>query len=312
MSQHRVLLIEHQAHLCIDLGRLVIRRTGQDDVFILPADIAVLCLHHPAITLSAQALQTLSGEGAVVLLTDSKHQPLAQVYPLLAPMRQTLRLFQQWQLDGHALRGVIWQQLIRGRLLGEAAVLKALGQKGHLYLQRLADKVMPADESQCEGQGARHYWKHLFTERFIRAKQGADDAINSRLNFGYAVLRSMIARSLACAGLNGSLGMGHRNMQNPFNLADDLIEPYRFIVEWQVARDMPLTSGQPFDGAARKALLQVLTLEIPLPDGSYRLTSAIDATVDSLVRVLEALDAGKPHQPLVLPEYDAWASMAGA
>jgi CRISPR-associated protein Cas1 len=106
-----------------------------------------------------------------------------------------------------------------------------LGKKGTFFLERLANKVQPGDSDQCEGQGARHYWKHLLSEGFRRSKQGATDLLNARLNFGYAVLRSLIARNLACAGLNGCLGVGHCNQQNPFHLADDLIEPYRFLVE---------------------------------------------------------------------------------
>lgn len=85
MSEHRVLLIEHQAYLSIDLGRLCIRRPQQENEFVLPADIAMLCLHHPAITVTAHTLQTLSKEGAIVLVTDDQHLPLAQVYPPACP-----------------------------------------------------------------------------------------------------------------------------------------------------------------------------------------------------------------------------------
>jgi CRISPR/Cas system-associated endonuclease Cas1 len=85
MSEHRVLLIEHQAYLSIDLGRLCIRRPQQENEFVLPADIAMLCLHHPAITVTAHTLQTLSQEGAIVLVTDDQHLPLAQVYPCFPP-----------------------------------------------------------------------------------------------------------------------------------------------------------------------------------------------------------------------------------
>ncbi|MFC6691063.1 CRISPR-associated endonuclease Cas1 [Pseudomonas lini] len=83
--------------------------------------------------------------------------------------------------------------------------------KGTLFLERLANKVQPGDSDRCEGQGARHYCKHLLLEGFQRSKQSATDQLNARLNFGYAMLRSLIARNLACAGLNGCLGIGRCN-----------------------------------------------------------------------------------------------------
>jgi CRISPR-associated protein Cas1 len=127
-------------------------------------------------------------------------------------------------------------------------------------------------------RGTRHYWSHLFEGKFRREKEGAEDAINARLNFGYAVLRSMVARSLAMAGLNQALGLGHRSTENPFNLADDFIEPYRFVVEHQVA------SGEfgEFNGAARKQLLVFVEQEIRFKAGTYRLPAAIAETVTSL------------------------------
>ncbi|MBV7552010.1 type II CRISPR-associated endonuclease Cas1 [Pseudomonas sp. PDM28] len=306
MSEHRVLLIEHQAYLSIDLGRLCIRRPQQESVFVLPSDIAVLCLHHPAITLTVHTLQTLSQEGAIVLVMDDRHQPLAQVYPLLAPMRQTLRLLQQIKLQQSPWRGIVWQRLVQARLRGEAAVLRSLGKKGALFLERLAEKVQPNDSSQCESQGARHYWKHLLPEGFQRNKQGAIDPLNVRLNFGYAVLRSLIARSLACAGLNGCLGVGHCNQQNPFNLADDFIEPYRFLIEWRVAHQLEVNGQHPFDAHTRKHLAQFMADVLPMPRGDYRLPAAIESTVDSWVQTLDAIHAGRHPSTIMLPEYERW------
>lgn len=312
MAEHRILLIEHQAWLSVELGRLCIRRPQQAPVHVLPADIDVLCLHHPAITLTGQAMQVLSAAGAIILLTDEQHQPLAQVYPLLAPMRHTLRLWQQLRLHESAWRGLLWQQLVQGRLRGQAAVLRRQRRKGALFLERLAERVEPGDSSQCEGRGARHYWKHLFGADFVRGKQGASDPLNARLNYGYAVLRSLITRSLALAGLNGSLGVGHYSQQNPFNLADDLIEPWRCLVEDRVLRQWQACPQAPFDGKARKQLLEFIGAEVPLHSGGYRLPAAIERLVDGWVAVLDRLDKGDERKPqLELMEYRLWASTDG-
>ncbi len=139
---------------------------------------------------------------------------------------------------------------------------------------------------------------------------GARDPLNARLNYGYAVLRSMIARSLAMAGLNGSLGVGHCNQQNPFNLADDLIEPWRCVVEDRVLAEFEADPGADFDGQARKRLLQFILAEVPLRTGDFGLPAAIVKMVNDWVFALErhAQGAAQPPQLDVL-EFRQWASL---
>ena len=283
MSEHRILLIENPASLSIDIGRLRIRRDGFDDSFVLPKDIAVLCLHHHTIQISVQALRCLAEAGASVLVTDEIHHPCAWFLPQVGNGDLVRRLRQQMALDNHETKGKLWQALVQARLNTQAVNLRVLNRKGALRLERLAQEVQAADKTKCEGQGAKHYWAHLFEEDFSREKQGAEDTINARLNFGYAVLRSMIARSLVLAGLNPALGLGHCSMENPFNLADDFIEPYRFVVEQHVAKSH---TGE-FNNQARKEMLGFVTQEIKLNGAGYRLPAAINESVASFVRILD-------------------------
>ena len=287
MAEHGILLIENPAHLKIDTGRLCIERSNQPVVFILPEDIDVLCLHHPVITISFAALQTLTEAGTVILLTDTRHQPLGMLYPLKTHARQSLRLRQQIKLEQTDYPSRLWQHIIQVRIQSQAATLRALRAKGALYLERLSPKVKPGDKSNHEGQATRHYWKHLFEQKFRRTKQGAQDGINSKLNFGYAVLRSLIARQLAVMGLNLGLGIGHRSSENPFNLADDFIEPYRYLVESCVATMDKETLDKPMKGESKRKLLSFVTHTVPMHDGDYRLTGAVEATIDSYCRILD-------------------------
>jgi CRISPR-associated protein Cas1 len=300
MSDHRVLLIENPAQLSIDLGRLRIRREGFQDVHVLPSDIAVLCLHHHAIRLSVHALCALAEAGASVVVTDASHHPCAMLLPAWNNGSLVRRLRRQIWLDGAPEKTVLWQRIVQVRLRTQAANLRALGRKGSLRLERLAEQVLPGDSGKCEGQGARHYWSRLFPAGFRREKRGAADPVNARLNFGYAVLRAAIARALAQAGLNPALGLGHDNLENPFNLADDFIEPYRFAVERHVVQ---LDEWGEFDSGARKNVLRFMGMEIVMGKSSYRLPSAIAETVASFVRFLEA-----PKTHLLLPEDAAAAS----
>ncbi|MCX8518543.1 MAG: type II CRISPR-associated endonuclease Cas1, partial [Methylophilaceae bacterium] len=253
----------------------------------------VLCLHHHSIKISVQALQNLAEAGASVLVTDAVHHPCAWLLPQVGNGDLVRRLHQQILLDNSEIKGVLWQTLIKARLNTQAINLRVLNRKGALRLERLAQEVLPEDKTKCEGKGAKHYWACLFEAEFSREKQGAGDAINSRLNFGYAVLRAMIARGLVIAGLNPALGVGHCNMENPFNLADDFIEPYRFVVERYVAKNY---NGE-FNSQARKEILGFISQEIKMKDVGYRLPSAINESIASFVRVL---DGRSKH--LSLPE----------
>lgn len=306
MSDHRILLIENPASLTVDLGRLRIRRDNYDDIFVLPSDVAVLCLHHHTIQISVQALRILAEAGASVLVTDGVHHPCAWLLPQVGNGDLVRRLRQQIVLDGSSTRGRLWQAIVQARLNTQAVNLRVLNRKGALRLERLAKEVQPADTTKCEGQGAKHYWTYLFDEDFKREKQGAADAINARLNFGYAVLRSMVARSLVMAGLNPALGLGHSNMENPFNLADDFIEPYRFVVE----RHVVLGQLGEFNSKARKEVLNFVGQEIKLKGAGYRLPAAINESIASFVRVLDGR-AEYLHLPqdalLQKDEGESWA-----
>jgi CRISPR-associated protein Cas1 len=293
MSEHRVLLIENPAYLSIDLGRLRIRRPDHEDAFVLPRDIAVLCLHHHTVTLTVHVLRSLAEAGCMVLVTDALHLPCGLQWPYQGAAGAALRLRRQIGLAPE-LRAALWQALVAAKILMQAGALRGLGLKGALYLERMAQRVQPGDAGNLEGRAARHYWKHLMGEDFTRRKRGAGDKANAMLNFGYAVLRSTIARELAMAGLTPALGLGHDSSENPFNLADDFIEPYRALVDRRVRTIAG--AHEEFDGACRLDMLSFLKDEVRIGGQDYRLPAAIAETVASYCRVLDG-KAGRLSLP---------------
>jgi len=315
MSEQRVLVIANPAHLRIDTGRLKIERDGFDHTFVSPKDIAVLCLEHHTTTLSVAVLRALAEAGAAVMVTDARHMPCAMQIPLAATGLDAGRLRQQIALDASEKRGELWQQLISAKLSMQANALRGLQRNGALRLERLATQVQHGDKSNAEGQGAKHYWNNLFPETFKRSKEGAEDPLNIRLNYGYAVLRAMIARALVAVGLNGTMGLGHCNAGNAFNLADDFIEPYRFLVDVHLADEADTWSEAPgFDSRAKRYLLGFVERPVRMAGQDMRLHAAIDASIASFVRILE----GKGKK-LVLPEGlvidgddEEWRSTGGA
>ncbi len=295
MTDHRILLIENPAQLSVNLGRIKITRQGHDDAYVLPNDIAVLCLHHHTISLTVNVLRALSEAGVAVLITSEQHLPTGLQLPLIANQSLTQRLYLQIAQRETPLGKEAWAELIRAKISTQAANLRYLNLKGALRLERLSTQISPGDPDNKEAQAAKHYWKHLFTDDFKRDKRGAMDAVNSRLNYGYAVLRAMIARQLVMSGLTPALGLGHNNKQNPFNLADDFIEPYRFLVERHV-RTMNIKETT-FESADKPELLAFIEQTIVMNTQEYRLSSAISKSISSYCRLLE-----NQKEKLLLPE----------
>jgi CRISP-associated protein Cas1 len=291
MSADRILLVESPSELAIDTGRLRIRRADKPDTFVAPTDVAVLVLHHHTISLSVGALRELALAGACVMVTDAQHLPCGLLLPTQANRAAASRLRRQVaHLDG-PLSGALWQSIVRARVHTQAATLRHFELKGVLRLERMADEVEPGDRTHREGQAAKHYWQHLWQDvepDFKREKQGATDHVNARLNFGYAVVRSLVARELVAAGLAPELGVGHKSSENPFNLADDFMEPFRFVVERLARPDA--TSGA-FTAASRVAMARVVEETVRLRHGNaerdFRLLPAVREAVASYVRVLD-------------------------
>lgn len=283
MASDRILLIENPAELNVDIGRLRIRQEGKDNAFVAPSEVGVLILHHHTIGLSVGALRALAAAGATVMVTDETHMPSALMLPTAANRSAPSRLRFQLGHLGTPIPDALWQVIVKARIATQAATLRSLDLNGALRLKRMVDEVEPADRTHREGQAARHYWQYLF-DNFKRNKEGAADGVNVRLNYGYAVLRSLIARELVAAGLSCELGLGHRSANNPFNLADDFMEPYRFSVERHVRQ---IDCSTPLTSAGKKELVSFVEREVKLGKRSYRLLPAIRETVSSYVRILE-------------------------
>ena len=297
MSDNRILLIENPAYLSIDLGRLKIKRKYHDDHFVSARDIAVLVIHHPQVTLTQRVISELSELNTITIFTDKKHQPTTVCFPIIGSTQTVPRLHQQIKIKDSHTHQQLWKSIIQCKILSQNHILENIG---HIkpYLPRLAKTTLSGDIRNNEAQAAGYYWKHWLGNevKHKRIKQGANDHFNISLNFGYAILRSLIARCVSIAGLNPSLGVHHRNMENPFNLCDDLIEPYRFLVDQHV---LSLNQIEDFNSQAKKKILGFIENNILLSNQrEYRLTAAIQETVDSYVRIIE-----NKQKTMVLPVF---------
>jgi CRISPR-associated protein Cas1 len=191
------------------------------------------------------------------------------------------------------LKKRLWQQIVRAKILAQGAALAAVGAEAGGF-RLLARKVRPGDPDNVEAEAARRYWPLLFGSDFRRDTDSG--GLNGLLNYGYAVLRAATARAVMAAGLHPSLGLMHSNRGNALVLVDDLMEPFRPIVDREVHR-LQHEGILEVTGDAKKALARIMVVDLPAEEGLSPLMTCLDRLAGSLARAY----AGEVDR-LVLPE----------
>ena len=261
----------------------------QGNVSIPLEDIAVVVIDNPEVTLTAGLLSAMASKGIASITVGVDHHPNGVHLPLLPHSRPLKVLRAQMKLSLPRQKR-LWQQVVRSKISNQAAVLTVNGHvSGGRTLRGLADRVRSGDSGNLESQASRLYFPTLFGPGF---KRSSAILVNSALNYCYAVVRAAIARSLVAYGFIPTLGLHHSNEQNAFNLADDLIEPFRPLVDAHVFEAFTNESERVLDTEDKALLINVLLLETTLPaeTGATQrcsILAAIDATVVSLVRSLK-------------------------
>jgi len=193
-------------------------------------DIGVVVLDHKQITITSGALEALLENNCAVITCDSSHMPVGLMLPLAGNTTQTERF--RHQLDASLpLRKQLWQQTVQCKIRNQRAVLQECSKAETRCMQAWANDVRSGDPDNLEARAAVYYWKSLFghVPGFIRDREGVQP--NSLLNYGYAILRAVVARALVASGLLPTLGIHHHNRYNAYCLADDIMEPYRPYVD---------------------------------------------------------------------------------
>lgn len=225
------------------------------------ADIQGCIIVSPEVHLSTAVITELINYGVSIQVTDKKYNPLGVMLPLVGHYLQKVRHESQIVATDF-YKGKLWQKVIIKKVQNQERVLRSL-QKEHGLLNKFSMEIKAKDLNNIEAQAARFYWRQLFGLDFIRDAQMP--GINSFLNYGYAILRSAVARSVVSCGLSPSLGIFHCNMENPFCLVDDLMEPFRPFVDEiaYVYRDR-----EELDTEIKRALVPVL--EMPMWYGGQK------------------------------------------
>lgn len=249
-------------------------------------DIGVVILDHYQITITQSLMSKLLENNVALITCDDTHHPVGLMMNLEGNTLQQQK--HQAQIEASVpQKKQLWQQTVVAKISNQAKVLKLLNRE-HAYLISLSETVKSGDSGNAEAKAAAYYWKKLFgdIEGFTRERYGPPP--NNLLNYGYAILRALVARALVGSGLYPSFGIFHRNQYNAFCLADDIMEPYRPFVDmevFQIVRNngvfLELSPGM------KKQLLSLPVRDVLINGKKSPLMTAVSRTTASLVKCLE-------------------------
>lgn len=256
-------------------------------------------LESEKVQISSHALRELAINGTVVYFCDERHFPCGVLLPLNSHSRQLKILHMQLELK-KPLKKRLWQQIIQQKIINQAECLKICGNNGYEKLAVMAKKVQSGDSSFIEAQAAAQYFRLLFGEEFRRKNKPSKnetDIENAALNYGYAIIRAAIARNLIVYGFEPSMGIFHHSETNRFNLADDLLEPFRPVVDLYTVQNI---EGDKLNPENKKQLFGLLNMEIRSGNEQHSLMYAVERTVKSLAAVCRNND-GQLILPVLTP-----------
>lgn len=278
----KTLYFSNPAYLSVKQRQLYIRKPDDEDIKTIPIeDIGIVVADHPQITFTQSVVTSLQDNNAVIIWCGSNHIPLSLSLPLYA--NHTYNEKVRYQIEAsEPLKKQLWKQTIIAKIQNQASVLRYLGHNP-LKLDKMLSRVSSGDPENYEGQAAAIYWDLLLKE--YEVTRGRDDGgPNALFNYGYAILRAVIARNLVGSGCLPVLGIHHQNKYNPYCLADDIMEPYRPIVDKYIMDY--LQNQKDYNGELSKEdkshLLNIPVLDTliqkkssPLMVGSQRTTASL-------------------------------------
>ncbi len=294
----RTLYFGNPAYLSMRLKQLVIKVPGGDGdlpdfedtkrynttIKTIPIeDIGIIILDNRQITITHGLLEELIDNNCAVITCGSNHLPVGLMLPLYGNTVQNERFRQQ--IDSSLpLKKQLWQQTVQAKISNQASMLKYATGEEHNNMKVWASNVKSGDTENMEARAAAYYWKTIFPDNafFIRGRDGEEP--NNLLNYGYAILRAVIARALVASGLLPTLGIHHHNRYNAYCLADDIMEPYRPYVDKAVYDIWKQTDCRELTKEIKSKLLSITTTEVSINGHRSPIMVAASTTTASLAK----------------------------
>ena len=281
----QTLYFGNPAYLSLKDRQLVIRLPDKDQTVTRPIeDIGVIVIDNKQITLTSGLIEALLGNNCALITCDSSHLPVGLMLPLCGNTTQSERFRHQLSAS-LPLKKQLWQQTISQKIANQAQVLKECFGVEVGNMLSWSKNVKSGDSDNLEARAAAYYWRNMFDDEdvFIRDREG--EPPNNLLNYGYAILRAIVARGLVSSGLLPTLGIHHHNRYNAYCLADDIMEPYRPYVDELVVNIRKEFDNTDFlDKEIKKRLLSIPTIEIKINNHRRPLMVAVTETTASLYK----------------------------
>jgi len=288
----RIVYVTEKAHVCIKNDQFFIENE-EKKISIPVNELAVVVIDCPYISITAYTLSFLSERKATVIFTNSSHLPVGSLLPYYSHHRALEKINVQINTS-IPLKNKIWKHIVQQKIENQHYVLKSIKNSDLKKFKTLALAVKSGDKTNRESVAAKLYWGQLFDD----FKRHNNDILNNAIDFGYTILRSAIARSLTSYGFICAIGIHHCNTLNNFNLADDIIEPYRPLIDQLVYKNFKSKVTQKELSKEDKVILiNVLTHSVGLENEKTTILNMIDLTCQSLFKAMDQ----KNHSLLALP-----------
>ena len=293
----RTLCFSNPAYLSLKNGQLVIKMPELEKVKSVPdsfkqefvktipiEDIGVLVLDNKQITVTQGVIEALLENNSAVITCDSRHLPTGLLLPLEGNTTQSERF--RDQIDASLpLKKQLWQQTVQCKIRNQAAVLNQTNGTVVKNMIAWAADVKSGDSDNLEARAAAYYWRNMFPDipDFVRNRDGVPP--NNLLNYGYAILRAVVARALVSSGLLPTLGIHHHNRYNAYCLADDIMEPYRPYIDEMVTKTVEKFGyTEEITPEIKREMLGIPVLDVVIGGQRSPLMVAVSQTTASLYK----------------------------
>jgi len=296
----RTIIISKASKISLKNHNFLYSPIDSENIVVPIIDISVIILETHQVTITSALLSRMADENILIFSCDKKHTPNGIFTPFHQHSRFSLMVHLQTKWS-EPFKKRLWQQVIQQKILNHAIILKKLGKtKEYKELINIQKRVKSGDSENLEAQEAKLYFSYLFND-FMR--RDISDWRNSALNYGYSIIRGVIARDLSASGLIPALGIHHKNQLNAYNLADDLIEPYRAFVDFEVdniQKDNNIPKINELDFNHKVKLVEILQKTIYINNEKSTLLNSVNIMVNSLTNATKENEA----RNIILPSFE--------
>lgn len=270
-------------HLSAFRGFLLVEKDREEIGRVALDDIHAVVVHAHGVTWSGTLVARLADRGAPIVFCGANHNPIAVTLPLEGHHAQNARMQAQWDAS-RPLTKQLWRRIVQAKIVMQGSLLAARGVAGAEAFPHIAQRVRSGDPDNLEAQAARRYWPLLMGADFRRRREM--EGANALLNYGYTVMRATCARAIVAAGLHPTIGIQHSNRGNAFALADDLVEPFRPLVDATVDR-MVREGVETLDPPIKRRFARLIAFDLRVNGEMSPVSVATQRMAQSLAQAFE-------------------------